>query len=120
MERRQRFASDDPRRDRGAEALALERSGRNRLPGLDGARRPIVEQAIAEDMVARRRERDRRPERVAARDERADLELEILPRLGTEAQLAVLVAVLAVRPLERRRRSAGSRWRGRCRRSGCA
>src|SRR5258705_9836099 len=49
--RLQGFQRHDPRRDRGREALRQERSEWLILPGLDVARRPVVEKADAEQMV---------------------------------------------------------------------
>ena len=64
-ERRERLGRDDPRRDGGSEVLGQERAERLVLPGLDVARRPVVQQAEAGDMLARLADRDRLAERVA-------------------------------------------------------
>ena len=64
-ERRQRVRADDPGPTRGQEVLGEERPQRLILPRLQVARRPVVEQALAGDMLARLADRDRRPQRVA-------------------------------------------------------
>ena len=69
-ERRQRLRADDPRADAGQEILGEERPERLIFPRLQVARRPVVEQAIAGDMLARLADRDRRAELVAARRSR--------------------------------------------------
>ena len=48
----ERVERHDPRRHRGRERLAEERAERHRLPGLDVARRPVVDQAHPEDVLA--------------------------------------------------------------------
>ena len=52
---------------RGREALAEERTERLVFPGLYVARRPVVDQADAEDVILRGLDRDRLAERVARR-----------------------------------------------------
>ena len=69
--------ADHPRRNAGQEILGEERPQRLIFPRLQVARRPVVEQAIAGDMLARLADRDRRPELVAAADPDAELELVI-------------------------------------------
>ena len=80
--RRQRFRAHDPRADAGQEILGEERPERLIFPRLEVARRPIVEQAIAGDMVARFADRDRRAELVAVADPDAELELIIEAAAG--------------------------------------
>ena len=55
----QRVQRGDPRRDRRGEGLAEERAEGDVLPGLDVPRRPVVEQAQPEDVVAEVGQRDR-------------------------------------------------------------
>ena len=57
--RRQRLHGHDPGRDGGGKALGQERSQRLIFPGLNVARRPVVEQAQAEDVRFRLGDRDR-------------------------------------------------------------
>jgi hypothetical protein len=98
--RRQRFDRDDPRRHRGAEVLGQERSQRGRLPALDVARRPVVDQTEAEDVIGRLADPDRRAERVAGAHPDGDFQLEIelqaraerRRRRGTDQPLAVRAA----------------------------
>ena len=52
-ERRKRLRAHDPRADAGEEILGEERPQRLIFPCLDVARRPVVEKAIAGDMLAR-------------------------------------------------------------------
>ena len=51
--------ADDPRADAGQEILGEERPERLIFPRLEVARRPVVEQAIAGDMLGRLADRDR-------------------------------------------------------------
>src|SRR5690349_16196871 len=76
-ERRQGLRGDDPRRNRGAEILAEERAERLSFPALQVARRPVVEQAIAEDVVGCLADRDAAAELGWRADVDAELELEI-------------------------------------------
>ena len=55
----------DPGRDRRGERLAEERPERHVLPGLDVARRPVVEADDAEDVVGEVARGDRRPQALA-------------------------------------------------------
>src|SRR5690606_31300411 len=71
----ERIEGDDPRRNGGCEVLREERAERLVLPGLDVARRPVVEQAQPEDMRLGVVERDRLALAVAAADPDAALEL---------------------------------------------
>src|SRR5712691_8398886 len=82
-ERLQRLGRDDPRRHRRAEALAEERPERRRFPLLDVARRPVVDEAEAEDVLARRADRDRLALAVAGTDPHRQLQLVI--ELATRA-----------------------------------
>ncbi len=77
--RRKRLRTDDPRTDAGQEILRQERSQRLVLPRLQVARRPVVEQAIAGDMLARFSDRDRLSELIALADPDAELQLIIEP-----------------------------------------
>ena len=117
-ERRQRLRRDHPRRDGGAKALAEERSERLIFPGLDVARRPVVQQAEAGD-VARRPARSGSARRARCRaDPDAELELVIETRDGPEASAPARSRV-CVWPFGRRtrRRTARSTRRGRDSRS---
>src|SRR5216683_3486276 len=89
-ERRQRLSRDDPGRDRAAEALAEERSQRLRLPLLDVARRPVVEQTEPEKVARRLRNRDRLAERVPGSDPHREFQLVI--ELATRAVARRLLA----------------------------
>ena len=83
-ERLERLHGHDPGRYRGSETLAEERPERLVLPGLDVARRPVVEQHHAEDLLRRLRNRHRLSQRIARPDDEAQLEFEIQPLAGTE------------------------------------
>src|SRR6202166_925647 len=76
-EGRERVCRDDPRRDRGGKAFTQERSERKHLPALDIARRPVVQQREARDLLRRLCNRDRLAESGAAREGEGHLELEI-------------------------------------------
>jgi hypothetical protein len=60
-ERLQRFGGHHPGRDAGDEALGQERPQRLVFPGLDIARRPVVEQAETGDVLGGIANRDRSP-----------------------------------------------------------
>jgi hypothetical protein len=67
-EGRQSLRRHDPWRDRGVEALRQERPERLVFPGLHVPRRPVVEQAVAGDVLGRLTDWDRRAVRVAGAD----------------------------------------------------
>ena len=67
------------RRDRGGERLAEERAERDVLPGLDVARRPVVEADHAEDVVGERGDRHRLAQRGRGADDEAELGLDVEP-----------------------------------------
>src|SRR5262249_49194586 len=101
-ERRQRFGRDDPRRDRGAKALAEEGAEWLGFPSLDIPRGPIVEQAESADMIRRIRNGNRRAERVAGTDPNAKLELVVEAARGAEARNGLACGLaLAVRAAQR-------------------
>ena len=85
-ERCQGLRRDHPRRDAGAEALAEERTERLILPGLDVARRPVVQQAEAGDVLRRLGDGDGRAERVARADPDPELELVVEIAAWTEGR----------------------------------
>jgi hypothetical protein len=102
VERRQRFRGHQPGRNRGGEILAEERPERLIFPCLHVARRPVVEQAVAEHMSRRRADRDRRAEIVSRADEHSELEFEIeIARWAVARHGIVLPFALAARPFER-------------------
>src|SRR5215472_11762982 len=76
-ERRQCLGGDYPGRDGAAKALAEEGPQWLRLPLLDVARRPVVEETQPEEMLTGLRDRDRLAERVAWADPDGELELVI-------------------------------------------
>jgi hypothetical protein len=101
--RGQRFGGDDPARYSGAEVLGEKRSQRLRFPALDVARRPIVEQAQADDVLARARDRDRFAEGIARPNPGAELKFKVEPGAWPEAGHGVLAEQpLAIRPAYRR------------------
>src|SRR5215472_3653868 len=73
--RRQRFGSDDPRRDSGEKAFTEEWAQRLVFPRLNVARGPIVQQAESGDVARRVRDGDRCAQLVAGADPNAELEL---------------------------------------------
>src|SRR5258708_6565060 len=89
-ERRERFGGHYPGRDRRREILGEERAQRLVFPGLHIARRPIVEQAQADDAIARRGDRDRLALRVARPDPDAELKLVIEVVARAEARRGLL------------------------------
>ena len=100
-ERRQRLHRHDPGRERGGEVLRQERAERLVFPGLDVARRPVVEQRDAEQMLLGLVDRDRLAERIALADEEAELELVVEPLRWRRARAAHRRALgLAARALE--------------------
>src|SRR2546423_10126412 len=72
-ERRERFQRDDPRRYRRGEALREERPQRLVFPRLDVARRPVVEEYDAEDVLEGILDRDRPTQPAAGADDEAEL-----------------------------------------------
>ena len=80
----QRLGRDGPGADRGGEALRQERPERLVFPGLQVARRPVVEQAKSGDMRLGLGHANAAAERVARADPNAKLELVIEPSAGTE------------------------------------
>src|SRR5262245_33205167 len=74
---RQRLLRHHPGRDRGGEILAQERPERLIFPALDIARRPVVEEAEAEDVLRRLRNGNSVAEPARNADVEAELELEI-------------------------------------------
>ena len=69
-------------------AKFLARNGPERLvlPGLDVARRPVVQQAVAGDVLGRLADRDRAAQRVAGADPDPELELVVQVAAGAEAR----------------------------------
>src|SRR5690606_3963511 len=82
------FGHHDPGRDAGGEALGQEWPQRLVLPGLEVARRPVVEQAEARHMAARLADRNRLAAGVALADPDTQLQLVVEPLARTEARLA--------------------------------
>ena len=78
-----------PGRDRRGERLAEERPERHVLPGLDVARRPVVEAGHAEDVVGEAGDRHRRPERRRRTDDEAELGLDVESLSGPEGRRRV-------------------------------
>ena len=78
-ERLQRVECDDPWRYGRREALCQKGAQRLVLPHLDVARRPVVQQAHAEDVLLRPLNRYRFAEIIPRSDEGADLQLVIEP-----------------------------------------
>lgn len=87
-ERLQGFGGDHPGRDAGNEALRQERAERLVFPGLDVARRPVVEQAEAGDVLGGAGNRDGFAEGVALADPDAQLQFVVQARAGAEHRLA--------------------------------
>ena len=75
--RRKRFERHDPRRDRRREALGQEWTQRLIFPGLNIARRPIIQQAKPEHVRFRVADRYAIPQFIAGADEDSELELVI-------------------------------------------
>src|SRR5262245_27395658 len=84
--RRQRFGSDDPRRDSGEKAFAEEWAQRLVFPRLDVARGPIVQQAESRDVARRVGDGNRCAELVAGADPNSELELVVETARGPEAR----------------------------------
>ncbi len=72
--RLQRVERDNPRRDGRREILRQERTQRLVFPALDVARRPIVQQAHAEQMIFGMGDRNRLAHRIARTQERAEFQ----------------------------------------------
>src|SRR5438132_13725184 len=85
-ERRQRLGGDDPGRDRAAEILAKEWTQGRHLPELDIARRPIVDEAQSEYLLAGPRDRDRLALAVAGADPHRQFELVIELLAGSKTR----------------------------------
>ncbi len=85
--RRQRFECNDPWGDGGRKIFREKRAQRLVLPGLDIARRPVVEQAKAENMLFSTIDVDRFAEVVAWADENTDFEFIVHALAWTEAGL---------------------------------
>src|SRR6185437_6878852 len=109
-ERRQRLHRHHPGRDRRCEILGEKGTERLAFPGLHIARRPIVEEAQSDDVVACRRNRNWLALRIARPDPDAELELVIEIAAWAKARhgLARRLA-LALRPAHRRARGADRR-----------
>ncbi len=71
----ERLERHDPRRHSRCEALGEERPERLVFPGLDIARRPVVEEHDAEDMVEGLLQRDAFPQRISRADDEGELGL---------------------------------------------
>src|SRR5437868_14431894 len=71
--RLERIHRHDPRRDGGGEALRKERTERLVFPRLHIARRPIVEEQRAEEMLVRARDRDWLAQAVSFPDDEREL-----------------------------------------------
>ena len=109
-ERRQRLRRHHPGRNRGGEILAEERPERLIFPGLDVARRPVVEQAEAENVVRRAADRNGLAKLARRADVNAELELKIeIARRAVAWRRIVRTFALAARPLERRAADADRR-----------
>ena len=109
-ERRQRFLRHHPRRHRGGEILAEERTERLIFPTLHVARRPVVQQAEAENVLGRLADRDGVAELGRHADIEAELELEIEIARRTVGRHRFFGALaLALRPLHRRAADAHRR-----------
>ena len=99
----QRRGGHDPGRDRRGGRLGLEGAERLVLPGLDIARRPVVQQHIAEDVREGLAHRERAVRRLA--DDGPDLQLNVEPARGREDRCVELCPLdLAMRPRDRRAR----------------
>ena len=72
---RERRRGDDEGRHRGGEILGEERAERLGFPGLDVARRPVVEEAVSEHVIAGVRDRHGMAQRRGRADVEAELEL---------------------------------------------
>ena len=98
----ERLERRHPVRDRRRERLAEERAERHVLPGLDVARRPVVEPDDAEDVVGERVVRDRRRRASDGdADDEAELGLDVEPGRRAERRARV-AAALPARPHDRR------------------
>src|SRR5690606_26777493 len=98
----QRFARDDPWRDGAGEILGQEGAERLVFPGLQVARRPIVEQAQPEQVVVGPFQRDAFAGRIALAYENAEFQFVVQPRAGPETGRLACAgrAGLADRPRE--------------------
>src|SRR5579871_195913 len=97
---RERFAGNDPGRDRRCKTLREKRPERLILPTLDVARRPIVHQAHAEHMLAGFFNWNPGAERVASPDDAADFALVIHLLRRREDWRALAGLELAMRALD--------------------
>src|SRR4051812_1382344 len=82
-ERRKGLRADHPWADAGQEILGEEGAERLIFPRLDVARGPVIEQAIARDVIPGLADRDGTAELIAAPDPDAELELVIEAAAGT-------------------------------------
>src|SRR6185312_1069836 len=82
-ERLQRLRGDYPWRHAGEEVLCEEWAERLILPGLDVARRPVVEQTIAGDMLCSAADRNRLTELISLADPDAEFKLIVEAAAGT-------------------------------------
>ena len=98
-ERRQRLLRHHPGRDGGGEILAQERPERLVFPALDIARRPVIEQAEAENVLRRPGDGNGFAEPARHANVEAELELEIEIARRTEARRRLVRAfALPARP----------------------
>ena len=84
--RGERVARNNPGRDRRSETFAQEGPQRKHLPALPIARRPVVEEREADDLVESVGYWNRITQAVAAHEVKAYFELEIEPLAGSEAR----------------------------------
>ncbi len=96
-EGRHGLAGHHPGRDGGQEALA-QKGAEGGLVELDGPGRPVVQQAIAEDVRLGLGDGDGLTEPVAPANEGGELQLEIQLRLGAIDHLTLFAGELAQRP----------------------
>src|SRR3954467_12065788 len=101
--RLERFERDDPWRHRSRKALGEEWAERLVFPRLQVARRPVIEQHDAEDVLFRVCDSYAFAERVPRPDHEAQLHLVVEPARRTERRRRFLRALtLAVRPRDPR------------------
>src|SRR5258706_6477813 len=107
---RKRIQRYDPRRNRGREILGLEWPQRGRLPGLNVARRPVVQQTDAENMILGPVDQYGRALFIADANEDAEFQLIIETRAGGQFRRAPVGGHdLSARPAHRLTRQSDAR-----------
>src|SRR5215470_17562764 len=86
VKRRKGFRRHHPGRNRRGEILAEERTQRLGFPGLNVARRPVVEEAIAKNVICRRADREGATQVGGRTDKCAELQFEIETLRRAEAR----------------------------------